>query len=56
MSFALYALGYIIVIAGVAYMAHLMHLPQHWITAIVLVLVGIGIVTGVMNTRQKDPS
>lgn len=56
MSFALYALGYIIVIAGVAYMAHLMHLPQHWIMAIVLVLVGIGIVTGVMNTRQKDPS
>ena len=56
MSFALYALGYIIVIAGVAYMAHLMHLPQHWILAIVLVLVGIGIVTGVMNTRQKDPS
>ena len=56
MSFALYALGYIIVIAGVAYMAHLMHLPQHWIAAIVLVLVGIGIVTGVMNTRQKDPS
>lgn len=56
MSFALYALGYIIVIAGVAYMAHLMHLPQHWIGAIVLVLVGIGIVTGVMNTRQKDPS
>ena len=56
MSFALYALGYIIVIAGVAYMAHLMHLPQHWIAAIVLILVGIGIVTGVMNTRQKDPS
>ena len=56
MSFALYALGYLIVIAGVAYMAHLMHLPQHWIAAIVLVLVGIGIVTGVMNTRQKDPS
>ena len=56
MSFALYALGYLIVIAGVAYMAHLMHIPQVWIGAIVLVLLGIGIVTGVTNTKQKDPN
>lgn len=56
MSFGLYALGYIIVIIGVAYIAHLMHLPQHWILAIVLVLLGIGIVTGVQTTRQKDPN
>ena len=56
MSFALYALGYIIVIAGVAYMAHLLHLPSVWIGAIVLVLLGIGIVTGVTNTRGKDPN
>ena len=55
MSFALYALGYAIVIGGVAYMAHLMHLPQHWIVAIVIILLGVGIVTGVTNTRQKDP-
>ncbi len=55
MSFALYALGYVIVIGGVAYMAHLMHLPQHWIVAIVIILLGVGIVTGVTNTRQKDP-
>ena len=54
MSFGLYALGYLIVIAGVAYMAHLMRIPQVWIGAIVLILVGLGIVTGVTNTRQKD--
>ena len=56
MSFGLYALGYLIVIIGVAYMAHLLHVPQVWIGAIVLVLVGVGIVTGVQNTRQKDPN
>lgn len=56
MSFALYAVGYLIVIAGVAYMAHLMHIPQHWIMAIVIVLLGIGVVTGVTNTRRRDPS
>lgn len=56
MSFGLYALGYIIVIVGVAYIAHLMHIPQAWIGGIVLVLLGIGIVTGVQNTRGKDPN
>ena len=45
MSKALYAVGYLIVIAGVAYMAHLMRIPQTWIVAIVVVLVGIGLVS-----------
>jgi xanthine/uracil permease len=56
MSFALYALGYLIVILGVAYIAHLMHVPQAWIGGICLVLLGLGIVTGVQTTKQKDPS
>ena len=55
MSFALYGFGYLIVIAGVAYLAHLMHIPQTWIVAIVIILFGLGIVTAVQNTRQKDP-
>ncbi len=28
MSFAIYAIGYLILIAGLAYLAHLMHIPQ----------------------------
>ncbi len=56
MSFGLYALGYLIVIIGVAYIAHLMHIPEHWIIGAVIVLFGIGIVTGVQNTRAKDPN
>ena len=56
MSFGLYALGYLVVIIGVGYMCHLMHIPQHWVIAIVLILLGLGIVTGVQNTRQKDPN
>jgi hypothetical protein len=56
MSFGLYALGYIIVIIAVAYMAHLLHVPQNWIVGICLLLLGAGIVTGVQSTRQKDPS
>jgi hypothetical protein len=56
MSFGLYALGFLIVIGGLIYGAHLMHVPAHWIAVVAIVLLGIGIVTGVQNTRQKDPS
>jgi energy-converting hydrogenase Eha subunit C len=56
MSFALYAVGYIILIAGVSYLAHLIHIPDHYIVAIAVIMLGIGVVTGVSNTRQKDPN
>jgi TctA family transporter len=55
MSFGLYALGYFVVIIGVAYMAHLMHIPQQWIVAIVIVLFGVGITSAVQSTRRRDP-
>jgi hypothetical protein len=56
MSFGIYAVGYLILIIGVAYLAHLMHIPQHYIVAGAIILFGIGVVTGVRSTRQKDPS
>jgi hypothetical protein len=56
MSFGIYAVGYLILIAGVAYLAHLMHIPQHYIVALAVIMLGVGIVTGVQNTRHKDPS
>ena len=55
MSFGIYAIGYLILIVGVAYLAHLMHIPQHYIVAGAIILVGLGIVTGVQTTRHKDP-
>lgn len=56
MSFALYLIGYVVVIAGLAVGAHLMHVPPRWIGVGVLILAGLGIVTGVARTRQRDPS
>jgi hypothetical protein len=56
MSFGIYAVGYLILIVGLAYLAHLMHIPQHYIVAGAIILLGIGVVTGVQSTRQKDPS
>jgi hypothetical protein len=56
MSFALYSVGFVIVIGGLIYAAHLMHIPAHWIAVGALILLGIGILSGVKATRQKDPS
>ncbi|MCX6633357.1 MAG: hypothetical protein NTW28_37655 [Candidatus Solibacter sp.] len=54
MSFGLYLLGYLIFVGGLTYGATLMHVPAHWIVAGAIALAGLGIVTGVKNTRQKD--
>ncbi len=56
MSFAIYLIGYIILIAGLAVGAHMMHVPLRWIGVGVLILAGLGILTGVARTRQRDPS
>jgi hypothetical protein len=55
-SFGIYAIGYFILILGICYLAHLMHVPQSYIVAIGIIMFGIGIVTGVQKTRGKDPS
>ena len=55
MSFGIYAAGFAIVIAGLIYAAYLMHIPAHWIAVGAIIMLGIGIVTGVKNTRKKDP-
>ena len=55
MSFGLYVLGYLIVTAGLIYGAIILRLPPHWIVVGALVLVGLGILTGVKATRPRDP-
>jgi hypothetical protein len=54
-SFGLYAIGFVIVIVGLIYGAYLVHIPAHWIAVGAIVLLGVGILTGVKATRQKDP-
>ncbi len=56
MSFALYILGYLVVIIGLAWGAHLAHVPRQWIGVGVVILVGLGVVTAVTHTRQRDPN
>jgi hypothetical protein len=56
MSFGLYLLGYIVLIVGLAIGAHLLHMPPRWIGVGVIVMVGLGIITGVTATRNRDTS
>jgi hypothetical protein len=55
MSFGLYSIGFAIVIGALIYAAYLVHMPAHWIGVGAAVLLGIGILTGVKATRQRDP-
>jgi len=56
MSFVIYLIGYLVLIVGLAVGAHMMHVPPRWIGVGALILVGLGILTGVARTRQRDPS
>lgn len=54
MSFGLYAAGFAIMIAGLAYAAHLVHIPLQWIAVGAVIMIGVGILSGVKATRQRD--
>ena len=54
MSFGLYSAGFAILIAGLAYGAHLAHMPMHWIAVCAIIMIGIGIVSAVKATRPRD--
>ena len=54
MSFGLYSAGFIIVIAGLAYGAHLARMPMHWIVVCAVIMTGIGLLSAVKATRQRD--
>lgn len=56
MSFGLYMVGFIVLIIGLALGAYFMHVPARWIGVGVIVLIGIGILTGVVSTRRPDAS
>jgi hypothetical protein len=41
MSFGLYSAGFAIVIVGLAYAAHLVHVPMQWILVGAVVMIGV---------------
>ena len=55
-SFALYLIGFIILIAGLAYGAFMLGVALIWIGVCSVILIGLRIITGVARTRTKDES
>jgi hypothetical protein len=51
-----YLIGTLLVVAGLAYGANRAGLSQVWIIAGALVIIGIGLMGGIVKTRQKDPA
>ena len=56
MSFALYVIGFAIVIGGGAWGMIAAGISHLWVAITAVILLGVGIVTGVSRTRSKDPS
>jgi len=55
-TFVIYAIGYLILLAGLAYGAVLLGVQTQWIVVGALVMLGLGIAMGVGKTRTKDIS
>ncbi len=51
-----YLIGTLLVVAGLAYAASRMGVASVWILAGALVIIGIGLMGGIVKTRQKDPA
>jgi hypothetical protein len=54
-SFGIYQIGFIVFILGVAIGAYLLGAPPMWIAVGAIILIGIGILTGVSRTKRPDP-
>jgi hypothetical protein len=56
MSFALYMIGFVLLIGGVAWGLVLAGVPTIYVAVACLILAGVGVITGVSRTRTKDIS
>lgn len=55
MSFTLYLIGFLILIGGVAWGLIVAGVSPLYVGIACVILLGIGILTGVTRTRPKDP-
>ena len=55
MSFLLYIIGFIVFIAGLAWLATALGVSQTYIMIGAVILLGIGIFSAAARTRAKDP-
>lgn len=55
-TFVIYAVGFLILLAGLIYGATLLGIATQWIVVGSLIILGLGIAMGVGKTRTKDVS
>ena len=53
-AFMLYAGGFLVLLAGLVYGAFLLHVPETWIAVGALVIFGLGVMSAVSHTKQRD--
>ena len=51
----LYLIGFIVAVAGLAWVAHLSGVPSQWIGASVVVLIGLGIAGAAKRFGSRTP-
>ena len=53
-AFSLYVFGFFVALAGLAYGAYLLHVPQTWIGVGALIMIGLGLMSAVSHTKRRD--
>jgi hypothetical protein len=53
-SFGLYLIGFIVLSIGIMFAASILGVGNQWLAVIGLVLLGLGVITGVAKTRRRD--
>jgi len=56
MSFLLYLVGFVVFIAGLAWLATMAGLSQTYILAGAAILLGVGVVIAISRSRVTDPA
>jgi membrane protein DedA with SNARE-associated domain len=54
MPSVLFSLGYLLMVVVVWWLAHLSHIPEPYIFAIVVIMLGIGAASSFEHDRQKN--
>jgi len=55
MSFGLYLGGLLLVLGGLIYVAVSLNAPTQWIVVGAVIVLGLGVLSAVKATRQRDP-
>ena len=56
MSFVLYIMGFMVLMGGLIWAATIVGIPQTYIAVGAVILLGMGIMAAVSQTRRRDPS